>query len=346
MTDAEIGRFLRAHCEKYPESTAQDLFKALHQSAFGCGHLVKSPDAAADFIRREAAQTPDAPAETETLCGGNFARVHLGWLREGLSPETLARLFALSAEPAADGRETLEAMLRVLAALPLPCPVPGSELAAWRAAGFPALHHSPAFRAAYHPAYRVLRADFARHLPLFARLDALLREKGDVFLAVDGGSASGKTTLAALLERVYGCTVLHMDDFFLRPAQRTPERLTEPGGTVDRERFCDEVLLPLRRGEAAEYRRYDCATGQLLPPHRIQPGGLIVTEGAYALHPALAENYDLRVFLRIAPEAQRERIERRNPDMAETFSRVWIPMEQRYFETFAVKESCDLVFDN
>ena len=346
MTDAEIGRFLRAHCEKYPESTAQDLFKALHQSAFGCEHLVQSPDAAADFIRREAAQAADAPAETETLCGGAFARVHLGWLREGLLPETLARLFALSAEPAADGRETLETMLRVLAETPLPCPVPGAEIAAWRAADFPALHHSPAFRAAYHPAYRVLRADFARFLPLFARLDALLRKKGDVFLAVDGGSASGKTTLAALIERVYGCAVLHMDDFFLRPAQRTPARLAEPGGNVDRERFRDEVLLPLRRGETAEYRRYNCGTGQLLPPRRIQPGGLIVTEGAYALHPALAESYDLRVFLRILPEAQRERIERRNPDMTETFFRVWIPMEKRYFEAFGVEDRCDLVFDN
>ncbi len=346
MTEAEIGRFLRAHCEKYPESTAQDLFKALHQSAFGCEHLVKSQDAAADFLRREAGERPDASAETETLCGARYARVHLGWLRSGLSPETLARLFALSAEPAPDGREALEAMLRVLAALPLPCPVPEAETAAWRAAGFPALHHSAAFRAAYRPAYRVLRADFARFLPLFARLDTLLREKGGVFLAIDGGSASGKTTLAALIERVYGCPVLHMDDFFLRPAQRTPARLAEPGGNVDRERFRDEVLLPLRRGEAAEYRRYDCGTGRLLPPRRVQPGGLIVTEGAYALHPALAENYDLRVFLRIAPEAQRERIERRSPDMAETFFRVWIPMERRYFETFGVEKSCDLVFDN
>ena len=342
MTDGEVKNFLTGHAEKYPALQAQDVFKALHQSAFGCEHLVHDAAAAADFIRREAEQVPDAPAETETLCGARFARVHLGWLRKGLSAQTLARLFALSAAPVPDGHEALEAMLRVLTATPLP----QDGLGAWRAAGFPALHHSSAFRAAYHPAYRVLRADFARFLPLFARLDALLQEKGDVFLALEGGSASGKTTLAALLGRVYGCTVLHMDDFFLRPAQRTPARLAEPGGNVDRERFRDEVLLPLRRGEAAEYRRYDCGTGQLQPPRTLRPGGLIVTEGAYALHPALIGNYDLRVFLRIAPEAQRERIERRNPDMAEMFFRVWIPMERRYFEAFDVEESCDLVFDN
>ena len=34
-----------------------------------------------------------------------------------------------------------------------------------------------------------------------------------------------------------------MDDFFLRPEQRRPERFAEPGGNVDRERFAAEVLV-------------------------------------------------------------------------------------------------------
>ena len=36
-----------------------------------------------------------------------------------------------------------------------------------------------------------------------------------------------------------------MDDFFLRPEQRTEERLKEVGGNVDRERFLEEVARPL-----------------------------------------------------------------------------------------------------
>ncbi|MBQ8758231.1 MAG: hypothetical protein IJZ20_00890, partial [Clostridia bacterium] len=78
-------------------------------------------------------------------------------------------------------------------------------------------------------------------LPLFAKLDGMLLT-GNVRLAVEGGSASGKSTLGALLESVYDCTVFHMDDFFLRPEQRTPERFAEIGGNVDRERFLSEVL--------------------------------------------------------------------------------------------------------
>ena len=59
---------------------------------------------------------------------------------------------------------------------------------------------------------------------LLARIDCLMAERERVIVAVDGGSASGKTTLGALLQSVYACPVFHMDDFFLRPEQRTPER--------------------------------------------------------------------------------------------------------------------------
>ena len=83
--------------------------------------------------------------------------------------------------------------------------------------------------------------------PLLVRIDRLMAERERVLVAIDGGSASGKTTLGALLQSIYACPVFHMDDFFLRPEQRTPERYAQPGGNVDRERFWQEVLEPLRR---------------------------------------------------------------------------------------------------
>ena len=69
------------------------------------------------------------------------------------------------------------------------------------------------------------------------RIDALILQKPHVLIAIDGPAASGKTTLAARLEKRYGADVLHMDDYFLQPHQRTPDRYAEPGGNVDRERF-------------------------------------------------------------------------------------------------------------
>ena len=190
--------------------------------------------------------------------------------------------------------------------------------------------------------------------PLLVRIDRLMAERERVLVAIDGGSASGKTTLGALLQSIYACPVFHMDDFFLRPEQRTPERFSEPGGNMPtrtarstprwwRVRFLSEVLLPLREGKTVDYRRFDCKTFTIASPRRIEPGRLNIIEGAYAMHPDLAPYYDLTVFLAVSAEKQRERILKRNaPAQAELFFDRWIPFEQRYFAALNVPERCDL----
>ena len=70
--------------------------------------------------------------------------------------------------------------------------------------------------------------NYAPFLPLFAKIDKMLSHK-NVVIAIEGGSASGKTTLGSLLEALYDCTVLHMDDFFLPPSLRKKERFETPG---------------------------------------------------------------------------------------------------------------------
>ncbi len=186
--------------------------------------------------------------------------------------------------------------------------------------------------------------EYAPFQPLIEKLDGLLL-KGDVILAVEGMSASGKTTLGNILYDIYGCTVLHMDDFFLRPEQRTQERLAEAGGNVDRERFFDEVLTPLCKKESIIYRRFDCSTFTLSEPVVIKPSRLTVIEGAYSMHPFFGKYYNLSVFLDISPEFQKERILKRNtPEQAQRFFEKWIPMENTYFETMKIKDKCDFVF--
>ena len=156
--------------------------------------------------------------------------------------------------------------------------------------------------------------------------------------------SGGKTTLGELLQNVYGCPVFHMDDFFLRPEQRTEARFTQPGGNVDRERFLEEVLIPLREGRPVDYRRFDCATFTIAPPQRIKAGTLNIVEGAYSMHPDLAPYYDLSVFLPISAEKQRERILKRNaPAHAKQFFDRWIPFEQRYFDALDVRNRCALI---
>ncbi len=83
---------------------------------------------------------------------------------------------------------------------------------------------------------------------LCERIDGLLQSESMLLVGIDGQCASGKTTLAGELSQRYDCNVFHMDDFFLRPEQRTPERMAQIGGNVDYERFQREVLVPLKGG--------------------------------------------------------------------------------------------------
>jgi len=175
------------------------------------------------------------------------------------------------------------------------------------------------------------------------RIDALLSGKAHVVIAIDGPAASGKTTLAARLAKRYGADVLHMDDYFLQPHQRTPERYAQPGGNVDRERFLAEALLPLSHGEAYMSRRFDCGSMTLLEGVTVSPAALTIVEGSYSLHPALAAYYDLRVLLSVDPRTQSARILARNGEEKHAqFMARWIPLENRYFEQTHIEERCDM----
>ena len=165
---------------------------------------------------------------------------------------------------------------------------------------------------------------------------AIAREQGQKILlvAIDGRCAAGKTTLCTALEKNLfdvGVTALHMDDFFLQPESRTPERLATPGGNVDHERFLAEVLLPLSRGEDFTYQPFSCKTQALCEATNIHPAPIVLVEGAYASHPNLRRFYDLRFFLTVSPSLQFSRIIARNGEVAaETFRTRWIPMEEAY----------------
>lgn len=175
------------------------------------------------------------------------------------------------------------------------------------------------------------------------RIDRLLTEKDQVIVAIDGNCTAGKTTLAEQLSKRYDCNVFHMDDFFLRPEQRTQARFAEVGGNVDYERFREEVLLPLKAGGAFSYRPFDCGTFTLSDPVSVTPKKLGIIEGTYCLHPYFEDPYDLKLFLSVTPELQQRRILQRPAFLHKRFFEVWIPMEGRYFEGFGIREKAIVI---
>ena len=185
-------RLLCAHVQRYPASEIQDVFKFLHQSAFGCEHLVTSPEKVTDRILREFEELSQIGGERIEPLDGAYSRVHLVCLCDGLRAETLGRLFCASAKREPKGLFALESKLAVAKALTKEGLLPFSSRAfeeavrAWKADGYPAVRHSDSFRASYRPAYRVIASEYVPYLSVFAEIDRALQSADLSAVAADG----------------------------------------------------------------------------------------------------------------------------------------------------------------
>lgn len=170
-------------------------------------------------------------------------------------------------------------------------------------------------------------------------------EKRPFLIAIDGNCGSGKTTLANYLKEQLSCSLFHMDDFFLQPHQRTEERLSEPGGNVDYERFKEEVLDHVADAAGVIYRPFSCHEWKLADDTLTIPyNDIVVIEGSYSHHPYFKDVYDVKIFLEILAEEQKKRIVHRDGEAIwPMFENKWIPMENKYFEEFEIKEISDYV---
>ena len=341
----QIAALLKEHIDSHPGLETVDAVKFLFQSYLGPEHLVPSEPASLTRLEEELAQCgPDFGQPLTQPLGNGLCRLNLRPSQTaGLSPATLNRLFFLTARQFRGDRAAFEGALDQVRDFCLPG-WPDFP-ADYRRRGCPAVRHSSAYRARYRPAYRVVLARFGALVPILAAIDRELARRDQVRLAIDGPCASGKSTLARTLADIYACPVIHMDDFFLQPHQRTPQRLEEPGGNVDYERFDAQVLSPLCRNEAARYRPWRCRTGDLGPELVIPPAPLVVFEGSYSLRPDLRERYHLRIWTQAPWDIRLERIAQRGPGCTDRFRQVWIPLEDRYFAACQVKECCQLVWN-
>lgn len=354
----QFEKILKQQMSAHPSAEPQDVVKLCYQAAFGAEHLLEDLEAAEKYFMREYEQV--CQDEEESLyerIGKDFVRVNLGaWKKRMLPPEWLFRLFVETAScPAKGGKELFAAHIREADSLAAEG-LFRFDQAAWEKflRGYPltepiAVHHSENYRRSEKPAYRLVRSEYVRLLPLLELISEKERTRGHIpagncVVAIDGRCASGKTTLSEQLAKVTGGSVIHMDDFFLPMELRKEERLREPGGNVHYERFLEEVIPALKTGEDFSYRCFDCKKMEFGQERKIQGSGIIVVEGAYSCHPTFGEYMTVRAFCDVEPEEQLCRVAARDGELyLETFRQRWIPMEEAYFEAYSVKELADIV---
>ncbi|MBQ3005643.1 MAG: hypothetical protein IJD88_06890, partial [Clostridia bacterium] len=280
--------------------------------------------------------------------GNDIVRVNFAAINDKISAEAINKCFILSANEIKGSVESFESKISEIFALCKDGQMPFSKkeltkyMEEYKKIGYPPVSHSETYRKEYSPAYRIIKKEYADILEAVSAIDQKSETK-KVIVAIDGRCASGKSTIAGNLNKIFNCQVVHMDDFFLPYEKRTPERLAEPGGNIDYERFESEVLTKIRNEKEFSYGIFDCSTGKIESERTIKPSKITIVEGSYSLHPRFGNSYDVKVFVLTDYETQLQRIINRNGEkMLKLFKEKWIPMEENYFNAFDIETLADI----
>lgn len=352
--EEDINKIILNAYKQYPESEVQDIAKLIYQNEFGGGHMISDREASLERLKKEFGGIGQSNSAKESFeyIGNGLYRFNLCYLNDiGIKLETVNAFFCQTANSVKGNvksyEQKLDVFLRCLNEGLLPFDLAHAQyyLKDLKNSGYPPVSHSRKYREAYYPAYRIISSSYRDFIEVFRKIDTEYYNGKKIIVAIDGMCGSGKSMLAGLIEGIYDCNLFHMDDFFLRPGQRTKKRAEETGGNVDYERFGEEVINGIKSGQSFDYRKYDCRHGRLGDKINVLPKKLSIIEGSYSMHPSFIDNYDLKIFLKTDNESQKNRlILRDGEDMYKRFVSEWIPLENRYFNEFGIEDKCDIIY--
>ncbi len=344
-----IQKIITEHLKKYPKSEITDVIKLIFQNEFGGGHLISDEKASLERIENELKTIkydPKIPL-TEDI-GNGIVRLNFAAVTEKISAESINKCFIQSANEIKGSVESFESKISEIFALceadlmPFSADSLKNYMENYKKCGYKPVSHSETYRNMYNPAYRIMKKEYADILEIATMIDRTA-QNGRVFVAIDGRCASGKTTLAKNLSKIFDSPIIHMDDFFLPFEKRTTERLAEPGGNIDYERFGNEVSAKIRTEKEFNYGIFDCSTGKIESKQTIRPSKITIVEGSYSLHPKFQSIYNVKIFVSTDSDTQIERIRVRNgEEMLKNFKEKWIPMEENYFTSFNIENLADI----
>lgn len=162
----ELEDILRAHAVRYPLTQPTDAVKLIYQNEFGGGHLIRSREAALEYLRREydAVEKNPEMRRYEPI-GNGIVRVNLAALEEA-ELDTIGEAFLASAAEHRGNRDRFCQKLDMLRRLTgegvfsFGSSELDDYLTEYEAAGFPMVSHSSQYRKAYKPAYRIVLESF------------------------------------------------------------------------------------------------------------------------------------------------------------------------------------------
>ena len=164
----DIREAIERQTANYPESTLQDVYKSFYQDRFGPGHMITDTASARQYLLKELSENDVASTVLFEPTGseGRFVRVYLSAIADSLiTAEQLLDAFIQSAnevqEPQTEWAMEWEDIVGVIRQYDLKVndfealqPVLSEA-----AQNHQAVHHSQAYREAYHPHYRIVERE-------------------------------------------------------------------------------------------------------------------------------------------------------------------------------------------
>ncbi len=159
---------------------------------------------------------------------------------------------------------------------------------------------------------------------------------GTPILLIDGRSGSGKTTLAVQLQGALpGARLVRLDDIY--PGW--------DGLAAGSEAVLRELLVPLARGRAGGWRRWDWVRDRSGDWNSVSPGPPVIVEGCGALTAAGRALASAGVWVDLDDATRRRRALKRDGSTYEPFWDRWAAQEADFIEREQPRAQADLVVD-
>ena len=299
----EFRQYVMQQFMKHSSIQPQDLVKQCYQAAFGAEHLLSDTSLARDYFYAEYDSVPAMAGELYEEISSDVCRINLSaWKNSRMNADWLFQMFVHSASIPMGSRDLLlhylDTVEEIISYMDTSFTVMEwrDYLKKYKESGMPVVHHSENYRKHEHPAYRIINSRFLCVLPILQKAANLEEKQGAKIITIDGRAASGKSTMAKLLQEVLGTSVIHMDDFFLPKELRNEMRFAEAGGNVHYERFMEEVLPVIANTKSFTYNIFSCEKMDFYGERKVSESLWRIVEGVYSLHPKFGDYADLKVF--------------------------------------------------